>query len=344
MAVASSAYAQKTPKEEKGKFTPSPSAGPQSEPSLADSEALNISERNRGHLSGEGAEEGKEERSIKLNVDFVLGFGSHVDVVNQTFPPSFGPVQSASIDSAKVTTYSFIAGAGYELAKGFELGARLPFGWGSIQSNENRGTGVVGNLEVEGAYEYELNERMELEFALGIALPTAQGTETPDSPDAVPVVAGAVNTAEFDRFAVQKATAGARGYEDNALYEPDHVGFIPSAKLEYHDAEHKWHVDPWLKIENLIATKSGLAHGYTGELVLGVNGGYRAAEHFEPTLRLWTNVPMAGADFTAVAVAEPQLRFPFADFTPALGVILPFAGPLTSPYNVGVRFSFGARF
>ncbi len=61
-------------------------------------------------------------------------------------------------------------------------------------------------------------------------------------------------------------------------------------------------------------------------------------KYFEPTVRVWANAPLTGADFNnPVAVVEPQLRFHFGDVNPYVGVILPFAGPITNPYAYGVR-------
>jgi hypothetical protein len=129
--------------------------------------------------------------------------------------------------------------------------------------------------------------------------------------------------------------------EENALYEIDHVGLIPKLALGYHHGA--FHFDPYVKLENLIATKSNAEHSYTGELVFGGTAAYRALPHVEPALRVWANVPLANTDFSAVAAAEPQLRFPFHDITPLVGVLLPFAGPLTNPYEVGVRIAIGGR-
>ena len=121
------------------------------------------------------------------------------------------------------------------------------------------------------------------------------------------------------------------------------MGIIPKVVLEYH--ADKLRLDPWIKLENLIATDSALAHKYTGEFLLGANVAYLASKEVEPTLRLWTNIPVANADFKAVAVAEPQLRMHFGEVTPYLGVVLPFAGTsLTSPYAVGLRLGIGAKF
>ena len=85
-----------------------------------------------------------------------------------------------------------------------------------------------------------------------------------------------------------------------------------------------WHVDPWIKMENLVGTTTGLQHSYVGELVFGVNAGVNVTKQIEPGVRVWANAPFSGADFTTVAVVEPQVRMHFGEITPVIGAILPF--------------------
>jgi hypothetical protein len=333
-------------KEPKGKAGTTQGASASATLGAGDEVGVTGPERNapRGRAAGEEKKGDEEEKRFLLSLDFVVGFGKQPVVDANGATPlgagGTGALSAPTVNQARMTTYSFIAGVGYEFAHGLEAGVRLPVDVGSIASPENRGTAALANLELEAAYLHELNETLGLEFALGISLPTAQGAPIPDG--AIPSIGGGYNQSGYDRFSVHNAVAASRGYEDNALYDIDHLGLIPKVKLLAHG--DKWRVAPWVKLENLVATTSDQAHSYTGELVLGVEGGYYVAPVFEPALRLWTNIPVSGADFTAVAVVEPQLRFHVGEVTPLLGVILPFAGPLTNPQAAGVRIAIGGKF
>jgi hypothetical protein len=294
----------------------------------------------REGATGEG-NDGSEDKSLSIGIDFVVGSAT-TDAVTQNVPANLQPTGNTTIDSSKVTTYSFLIGGSIELCKHFELGLRVPFQAGTIDApTYSRSASALGNIELEPEVGIPLNEGLELKLALGIALPTAQGTPIPATAADVPSLGIGIDQSGYDRATVQKATAMTRGYEENALYEPDHLGLVPKITLSWFQRE-KWHVDPWVKLENLIATSSD--EKFIGELVLGANAGYSVTKVFEPALRVWGNIPVTGADFKAVGVVEPQLRFHAGDGVVLAGVILPFAGPLTSPYAVGVRLAGGIRF
>ena len=294
----------------------------------------------RQGASGEG-KDADEDKTLSVGVDFVVGAAT-TNAVTQNVPASLQPAGNTTIDPSKVTTYSFIFGGGIELCKHFELGLRVPFQAGTITSpTYTRGASSLGNIELTPELALPLNEGLELRLALGIALPTAQGTPIPATAADVPSLGIGIDQSGYDRAAVQKAVSMARGYEEDELYEPDHFGLAPKITLSWF--EHaKWHVDPWVKYDALIATSSD--QKFIGELVFGLNAGYSVTKVFEPALRVWGNVPVTGADFTAVAVVEPELRFHAGDGVLLAGVILPVAGPLTSPYAFGVRLGAGIRF
>lgn len=312
------------------------------EPPEGHSEARPEGEHGEPH--GEHAEheerEGESEPPFAIDLDLVLGFGK-VDAVDQT-PIAATPQGVPQIDRVKATTYSFLLAGEYELGKGVALGARVPFSAGSLDSPASRGTAVFGNIEIEGAYKLELSESLGFELAVGVALPTADGTPVPEDPGTVATAQGVIDQGAYDRGAIQRAAAMSRGYEDNALFETSHLGIIPKLTVEIHHRGFRF--DPYVKLENLIATRSGEDHNYIGELVVGAALGYAITKNVEPTVRIWTNVPLANTDFAAVAVVEPQLRLRFGAVVPYVGAILPIAGPLTSPYEVGIRLGVGARF
>ena len=292
---------------------------------------------------GEHAEGEEEEKRLTMSVDFVLGFGK-TDVLTQKLPGSFATVPENTVGPSKMTTESFILAANYEVAKHFGIGVRLPFSFGTfeVDGGAARGTSALGNIELEAEYEHSLNKDLALVFALGVALPTAQGDEVPSEEEAKALGIGADLNA-YDRFALNKAVAGSRGYEDNALYEPKHLGIIPKIALDWH-ASPKLTVQPYVKLENLLATTKGQPSSYVGELVFGARAGYRVSEGFEPGLRIWANAPLTGADFKTVAVVEPEIRMHYENLTPMIGVIIPFAGTLTDPMFVGVRLGLSGKF
>jgi hypothetical protein len=184
---------------------------------------------------------------------------------------------------------------------------------------------------------------MKLFFALGVALPTAQGDEVPTSKEEIDKLSGQIiDQNNYDRAALNRASAFSRGAEDNALFETKRLGLIPKVGLDYE--RKKILFQPYVKLENLISTHSGVAHAYIGEVVVGTFLGYRVHEMLDAGVRVWGNIPVAGSDSSAVGVVEPQLRGHIGNITPLIGGIIPFAGPLTSPQFGGLRFAVAAKF
>jgi hypothetical protein len=286
-------------------------------------------------------EEAKEEENpFYLGMDFVYGTTT-TPTVSQSAPSSNALQGSPERTTSRVAAYSFLFDAGYEFSEAFELRLRVPLSSATIYDPAyQRGSGGVGNVEIEPEYEARLADGLKLKLGLGVALPTAQGVPVPDSADAVPAPAGGINQSGYDRFAAQQASAAARGYEENALFEPSHLGIVPKITLAWKSDQLR--IDPWVKLENLVSTESG--GKFVDELVFGVNAGYRVTRAFEPALRVWVNAPLSNADFTTVAVVEPQLKFHLHEVEAMAGAILPIAGPLTSPYGAGVRMGLGLHY
>ena len=246
---------------------------------------------------------------------------------------------------SKISTQSFLFSFGAEVAKGVGLGFRLPLTLGSWSSpgQSTRSTSAVGNLELEGEYEMHLNHQMKLQFGLGIALPTAQGTEIPGQEELdADRIAAQQNQSGYDKQAVNHSAAASRGYLDNALFETKRFGIIPMVGLHY-TVSHVL-IDPFVKMENLISSSGNPEHSYIGELVIGTFLGYEVLKQMDVGARVWANVLFAGESGT-VAVVEPQLRFHFGNIHPLVSGILPFAGDaLTNPQFGGIRVGVVARF
>jgi hypothetical protein len=315
-------------------------------PAHADEEA----EAKQGGAEAEAKEgeakegEGKHEEVGKVGLDLVLGWGK-VPFAVLNAPTGAQPVPSYSYnEKVPSNVQSFILGGGVEVVENLEVGARLPFTFAgfSPDGSTGRSASSFGNLEVEGEYGARVAQGLRLSGSLGVALPTAQGTEL--TPDLQNAPATNVDQSSYDRWSLARAAAAARGYEDNALFEPQRLGIIPKVGLLYRN--HGLSLEPYLKLENLVATSSTLANGYVGELVGGLRVGYWVHKQFEVALRGWVNVGYAGGDEdkkTTVAI-EPQVVLRFGPVRPYLGVIIPFTGPPGDGGFVGLRLGAAVAF
>jgi hypothetical protein len=279
----------------------------------------------------EAGEHAHEHRPLSLGLDFVLGFGAF-----PTLLPLRGAEEGwAPGDDVNVNSESFIISGGYEVAEGIGVGARIPLTAGSVPGTdgEAHGTFAFGNIELEGEMEFELSETAELIVSLGVALPTAQGSEEPELED------GELSSA-YDQFVLNQIAAASRGFEDNALFEVDRLGIIP--KVALHAREGRMLFQPYVKLENLIATNSELERGYIAELAFGSFLGVEASEHFDLGARVWGSAAFLD-EVEMVGVVEPQVRAHYAPVDVVLGGIIPFAGELTDPQFGGIRLGVSAR-
>ena len=287
--------------------------------------------------SGDAAGADSDDLGIfNFGLDGVVG-SARVTTVNNVVPPgtTAGINGQTTIQTARVTDYSIIASAGVHLTSGFGFNLRMPFEAGNLFSSPTRSDGGVGNLEISAVGTVNLAKMLNLELTLGVSVPTAGGHQIPDTAANVAVVQGGVDQSGYDRYSVQRAVSYSRGLEDDELFQPDHLGINPKIRLIIGETG-KWRIDPWVKLDNLIATNK--SYSFIGELIFGANFGVMLGDHVEPMVRVWANAPLTGADYNnPVAVVEPQLRFHFGDVSPYVGVILPFAGPITNPYDYGVR-------
>ncbi|HKU39967.1 MAG TPA: hypothetical protein VJR89_17525 [Polyangiales bacterium] len=270
-----------------------------------------------------------EHHPLALGLDFVLGFGGVYGIVDSAEPGNL----LLDPDPIAVNCQSFVVSAGYEIAERIGVGARLPLTFGTVPRLEDgttHGTFALGNVELEGELEIELSETVALELSLGVALPTAQGAEEGLSED----------ESDIDHLVLNEIAAASRGYEDNALFEVDRLGIIPKVALHLHAGAAL--VEPWLKLENLIATNSELERGYVAELVVGTFAGAELNEHYDLGARVWLSTAFLDEVETTL-VAEPRLRAHYGQVDLLLGGILPFAGELTDPWFGGVRLGIVGR-
>ncbi|HEX3345998.1 MAG TPA: hypothetical protein VHS09_15550, partial [Polyangiaceae bacterium] len=221
---------------------------------------------------------------------------------------------------------------------------RLPFTFATFSpdGSASRSATSLGNLELEGEYSLPVGRALKLVGALGVALPTAEGDEFPEGLANQPLSSSTAGS--YDRWSLSRAAAFARGYEDNALFEPHRLGLVPKVALVYRFRGLS--IEPYVKIENLIGTSTLLDASYVGELVGALRVGYWVERHVELAMRGWFNVGFAGtADDKVTAVAiEPQVVARFGPVRPYAGVILPVAGPPSDNDAVGVRLGLSGAF
>jgi hypothetical protein len=303
-------------------------------------------EHAEGADKGDKGERKHEEKAVVVGVDLVLGFGKVPFAVQNGVgagPNPQTPTYSAT-DKTSSNVQSFVFGASAEVAEHLGVGVRVPLTFATFNPDgfSSRSTTAVGNVEFEGEYGIHLGKGLKLTPALGVALPTAPGVELD------PALSNATNVDQsgFDRFSLSKAAAAARGYEDNALFEPRRWGIIPKLALEIRPV-HGLNIEPFVKLENLVSSSpSDIQPTYVGELVYGLRAGYWIQKQFELALKFWANTTFAGADEdkTTSAALEPQIVLRFGPVRPYAGVIIPLAGPPQQNNFFGIRLGVAAAF
>ncbi len=288
----------------------------------------------------------EEEAGVSVGLDLVLGWGK-VPFVIPTPTSSTSAPQVATFsrqDQTPSNVQSFILSAGVELSRHVGIGVRAPLTFATFNPDgaPSRSTAGVGNVELEGEYGGAVAHGLRLVGALGLALPTAQGDEIPDTLVNAPV--GSIDQSQLDHSSMAKAAAYARGYEDNALFEPNRFGIVPKVGLLYRT--HGLSIEPYVKVENLVGTSSALANGYVGELVGALRVGYWIRKQFELAVRGWFNTGFAGGDEDkkTSATVEPQIVLRFGPVRPYAGLLLPVAGPPNDNGFIGVRIGVTAGF
>jgi outer membrane protein OmpA-like peptidoglycan-associated protein len=270
-----------------------------------------------------------------LGIDGVGGSARTATVNNVVPAGSSGILAQSTVQTSRITNYSVIGDLGVRLTPGFGLGLRMPVMGGTLFANPTRSDPTVGNLELSAVGMVNLATSLKLELTLGLTFPTGGGDQIPANTASIPPSIAGVDQSGYDRYSVQRATSFSRGLEDDELFQVNHFGINPKIRLIIGSAG-KWHIDPWVKLDNLIATNS--SYPFIDELIFGANIGGYIVPAVEPVIRVWGNVPLTGTDYdNPVAVVEPRLRFHIGDVTPYVGVILPFAGPISNPFDWGVR-------
>jgi hypothetical protein len=291
-----------------------------------------------GHAGEEGGKKGEhEEERGMLGLDLVLGWG-RVPFARQN-PPSGGPVGVTYTreDAVNSNVQSLLLSASLDIVEHVGVGLRLPLTFAGFtpSGSAGRSTTSFGNLELEGEYSAQLGPRLHIIGSLGLALPSAQGTEIP--PDLNQAPAQQVDPTSYDRFSLNRAAASARAFEDNALFEPNRLGIVPKLAVTY--GVRGLTLEPYLKVENLIGTSTTLEASYVGELVGGVRVGYWLHPRFELALKGFISAGFAGAaeDRKTTFALEPSALVRLGPVRPYVGLLIPLVGPPADNGFIGVR-------
>src|SRR5580658_5054013 len=279
------------------------------------------------------------ETHFTAGLDVVVGFGK-TPSVDQAPPVSANVTPMNLVESDPVQTDSFVFDFAYAPTKNRDFRVRLPVTTGAIDPDayQARTLSAIGNVELEGKLAFRLSSELAVLASLSIAFPTSQGSAVPSTAAALPT---SFDPNAYDRYSLNYAAAASRGFEDDELFFSGRFGLVPKVALEYRPVSGV-RLDSYAKLENLICTAENDGAGYVGELVLAADASYRVNRYFEPGVRLWTTLELAGSTGASVGVVEPEIRFWVGNFTPYLGVILPFAGALAKDPSRFVAVRLGA--
>jgi hypothetical protein len=287
----------------------------------------------------EAASRPREEKAM-VALDVALGWG-HVPFAAQNLPGPGQPyVTYTRNDSVTSNVQSLILEGSMDVVEHVGVAARLPltFAGFSPDGSAGRSTTAIGNFELEGEYGTRVAPRLRLVASLGVALPTAQGTELP----ATLTQAQNVDAPSYDRYSLSLAAMAARGFEENELFEPNRLGVVPKIALVYRSRGLS--VQPSVAIGNLIGTSTTLEAPYVGEVVGVLRVGYWVQDRFELALKGVVNGVFAGTgeDKQAAVAIEPSVVMRFGPVRPYAGVIVPLVEPSIESGFVAVHFGVAA--
>ncbi|MET0385600.1 MAG: hypothetical protein ABW321_06560 [Polyangiales bacterium] len=285
------------------------------------------------------------EARAALGLDVVIGFGEELRHLHHPAPaPEPGASTLALHDGYPHTpfeptagaTQSFLIAGNYALADQLRAGGRLGVSVANNVAAFDRSlhaVAAISNLEVEIERELLLEEDTELSLGLGIALPTAQGAD---------LETGRSSALSTLQGLVQEAAAAARGFEDGALFETARLGIIP--KLRVSHRARSMRLESYVKLENLLSTRSTSARRYLGELIMSGFYGYELLRIITLGVRVWSSIVLDDATAAAL-LCEPQVRVRAGALNATLGVLLPIVSRFAEPAVAsGMRLAASAPF
>jgi hypothetical protein len=273
---------------------------------------------------------------LRLELDTVLGRGGIVTLAE-------GASDASQRELADVDCASFVITGEYAVLESLDLGVRIPLNVVRTHpSSDSRTSVTLSNVEIDIDYEMELTPELSLIAALDLALPTASGEPLPSARTLATRPASDVRRRirDYDAYASHRIATSVRGHEEDALFEPGYLGFVPVIALQY--LRGRLTVRAYLEIENLFGVRSYTTERYIGELDFGASVAWQLSELVELALKTWANAGIVGEDESA-AVVEPQLRLRFGHLELVAGAIIPYAGDLVDPQFFGARLAVATR-
>jgi hypothetical protein len=277
---------------------------------------------------------------LHLFAQYTLGFGK-VDTVQQRILPSLTTRPENVLGQSQVSVSTFIVGGSFDITEGFGAGVRVPFTYGALGNITSDGahTIIFGNLELFATLKKRFSPSFELFGSLAIGLPTALGTELPRTQaELAAYPADTFDRAEANRFSINQAAAAAFGYEQDQLFWSRRFGLTPAIEARW--SQDKVHLEPFLKMPNLIDTHSRSVEPYRLELVFGAAGGYRALPWLDLGLRAWGSAAIARREASPVGggALSPEVKFLFGARNSTVlyvAAVLPFVGSNVDPWYFG---------
>jgi len=319
--------------------------GSQKQSTQAQTPSPAATEPGKEHEKGEK----EEEPDWEVAAD-VIGGATTADVLSPGRPTRIEQPPLNMLDSTRITAYTFLFGVERHLGDRLTVGIRAPIVAATLASrtgiSEDRSVVLGGNIELEGSFVLARGKNWDLGVALGVALPTAGGTEPPSAAEVAADPAKRFDYKSIDVFAAAHAASATLGSYDSALFEPGNLGIVPQIYANIRISELT--LTPTVKVENLINVTGDSDETYINEIVAGVRAGFHVTPAFEPGVHVWVRSlhQQAHSEDTSdtVGVVEPYMRFHLGGFQPGVSAILPFAGDLADAKTFGIRGGFIAEF
>jgi hypothetical protein len=327
LAFASPAAAQDPPSD--GPSTPPASSPPSADAddSTPPAESAASASKPKEPKEKEGAHEEAEHECepSRAGIDFMIGFG-----------------KLGGNDAMKFTAYSLLFGGELRLGD-FAAGVRLPLTSATTtpdaDPSRKQSQTALGNVEIAGAYFLHPAEHMALPIELAFALPTAAGDPSGDA-------------VKQQVYVVQQTAAATRGFEDNALFMPKHLGVIPKVGLEYE--RDRFAFEAFEKFELLfkagaLGSDAVEAKSLGAASITGVKGSYEVFKRRAWVgLRAWAAYEIAAPYESKLPstdeskfqmVFEPQIGGRIGPVVPVIGLMLPAGGRLGDPGVTALRIA-----
>src|SRR5258706_4084510 len=283
--------------------------------------------------------------------DIVFGFGK--------MGGATGP------DAVELSLVSFLFGGTYQVNPQWGVRMRVPVSTGKITYLGSTGTylnafetagqgynaAAFGNIELAGNYTFELSTSTKLPLELAFALPTAGGDRFPPPDD----------PARGRRYRVNAAASASRGFEEEALFEPHRIGFVPAAYLRHQSGPIQ--TGAFFKVPILVKVGGQEppppppvqpAAALNPTMIMGILGGdfhYGFVDNkIDVGARAWASLfsnypydilfPNETAPSKFQLVFEPQVRAAIGPVRAILGFVWPLCGRLGKDQQVnGLRLS-----